>query len=433
MVQQSRNFYNRCGAMPLYDHSHRVFKRGKKVKIVEGEHISNFSSDPKRAWMNSLLGQISLLHVVDYDSLMRVLRGSSPERLLIPEDHPLRDKGLQSELAVFSRLTELDREEASPNEYELVLNNGQAPLALLARLADYAVTHLTEDRTSQHISSIKSPLFRLYSSTRHADSCLKADAKAGERLYAPIAELFGYPSLAGDILRHAYRINHSLVYAHVTSLFEDEAVQGQLHETQVLARKLKRNLKDVLKASGFQAQIDFRQQKHEGKVMRKFFLHLQDRFERQGEDSLPFQDFVSAHIDDYTLSSINDPIALKVILDSFRGKELSSMEEHEMKEVMKVALAAVRLNLRILRLTEGYKHKYDFKEKKNGYRAHHYDSSPSYENGKLPIEVQVKTKEWDEIASHGKAAHYYYIGGDTEFIDMVAGAYHDIIHRKNGG
>jgi hypothetical protein len=418
--------------MPLYDHGHRVFSRAKQVKIVEGEPISNFIIDPSRAWKNSELGAISLLHAVDHGSLMRVLNGSSQERFLIPGDHPLRDRGFQDELAAFSKLTELDRNEASNDQYAKILNNGQAPLALLIRMADYAVTHLTEDRTPQHISSIQSPLFRMYSSSRHAEACLKADAKAGERLYAPIAELFGYPTLAGDILRHAYRINHPIVYKHVTDLFGHDMVQKQLHETQGLARRLRSGLKDVLKASGFEADVVLRQQTHEGKVMRKFFLDMQDRFNRQGEDELPMEDFVWSHIDEYGLNSINDPIALKVILDSYRGKALCEMDDAEKKEVLKIALMAVRLNLRILKMDEGYTHTYDFKEKKNGYRAHHYDSRPTYENGKLPIEVQVKTREWDDRASHGKAAHYYYIGGDAEFIDMVAGAYQDIIHKKNG-
>jgi hypothetical protein len=372
--------------------------------------------------------------VVDYASLDDVFRGRVSIACGFQEDHPLRNPGLLKELEVFCRLTELDRKEASPSEYEDVLNNGRAPLALLARLADYAVTHNTEDRTPEHISRMPSPLFRMYSSNEHASQCLEAEAKAGERLYAPIAELFGYPSLAGDILRHAYRINHEVIHGHVESMFEDGQMLEQLHTTQALARKLARRIRRTLAETGFKAEVVLRPEKHKGKVMRKFMLDLKEKFGKKGKGPDRFDDFIAAHIGEYDMGSLNDPVALKVILDSFLGKDINTMDGHEKRDTIRVALGVVRLNLRILKMVEGYTYKYDYKEKKNGYKAHHYDSHPSWENGKLPIEVQVKTREWDDLASHGKAAHYYYIGGDERFIDMVAGAYQDIIHRRyNGG
>jgi (p)ppGpp synthase/HD superfamily hydrolase len=76
-----------------------------------------------------------------------------------------------------------------------------------------------------------------------------------------------------------------------------------------------------------------------------------------------------------------------------------------------------------------------FLDKENGYRGFHFDTVSESGNPlrALPFEIQVKTPEWSDIANHGKAAHYYYLGGDTDFVDMIKASYNDIIRRDEGG
>jgi len=116
------------------------------------------------------------------------------------------------------------------------------------------------------------------------------------------------------------------------------------------------------------------------------------------------------------------------------------MEPAKKQEVLKIALDMVELNLRILKLTQGFTYLYDFKEKGNDYRSAHFDATPRPGQDTLPFEVQVKTRLWDEIASHGKAAHEYYKTDQEEqpeeiknCIDSIKTTYHNLLYRKHNG
>ncbi|NYZ74322.1 hypothetical protein H0O00_04210 [Candidatus Micrarchaeota archaeon] len=431
-VQRARQFYTRFKALPLYEHCHGVFRRAAEEGIIEGEQIKQVRSDEagrKLAWFHSIIAETMLYHVVDAGKLV----GGAVDLSFLKEDHPLLNSDIRTELGVFSRLTELDRIGAPASDYGTVLNNDHAPRALLARLTDYAVTHNTEDRTPGHISHHPSPLFRMYSSKADAKKRLEMDAKAGEKIYAPVAELFGFPLLAGDIFKHVYRINHPVVHDHVVEIIAKEQAEGRLGATQAIARRLVKVLRRTFTDSGFDVEVVPRLEKHEGKTMRKFYNQLVDRHKALPSSySPPLEEFVASTIREYTLSSLNDTVALKVILDNFNGRQVDAMPEEQKLEVIQAALDMVTVQLNILKIVEGYAHRFDPQNKKNGYIAYHFDAKPIGRDNLLPLEVQVKTRVWDDIASHGKAAHYYYIGGDPAFIELVSNAYRDIIHRKQG-
>jgi hypothetical protein len=432
-VQRARQFYARFNALPLYEHCHGVFQRASREKVIDGEPVKHFKDDAdgnKLAWFHSIVAETMLYHVVDADKLV----AGGVDLSFLKEDHPLLNPDILTELEAFSRLTELDRKGASASEYAPVLNQGPAPRALLTKLADYAVTHNTEDRTPGHISHHPSPLFRMYSSKTDAKKRLEMDAKAGERIYASVAELFGFPLLAGDILKHAYRINHQVIHDHVVGMIEKERAEGRLGATQTIARRLARVLRRTLKDSGFDVEVVPRLEKHEGKIMRKFYKQLVERHKALPlAYNPPLEEFTASTIREYTLSSINDSVALKVILDGFNGRQIDAMPEAEKAKVINAALSMVTVQLEVLQIVEGYVHTYSLLNKKNGYLAHHLDAKPTLHENVLPLEVQVKTRAWDDIASHGKAAHYYYIGGEPAFIELVSSAYHDIIYRKQNG
>lgn len=432
-VQRARQFYTRFNALPLYEHCHGVFQRASREKIIDGESVKHSKDDAegsRLAWFHSIVAETMLYHVVDADKLI----AGGVDLSFLKEGHPLLNPAIHAELSAFSRLTQLDREGAPTSEYGPVLNNGPAPRALLTKLADYAVTHNTEDRTPGHISHHQSPLFRMYSSKADAKKRLEMDAKAGEKIYASVAELFGFPLLAGDILKHAYRINHQVIHDHVVGMIEKERTEGRLGATQTIARRLARVLRKTLTDSGFEVQVVPRLEKHEGKMMRKFYKQMVKRHdELPATYSPPLEEFMATSIREYSLSSINDAVALKVILDGFNGKPIDVMPEDQKATVIQAALDMVTVQLKILQIVEGYIHTYSSLNKNNGYIAHHFDAKPTLHGTLLPLEVQVKTRAWDDIASHGKAAHYYYIGGDPAFIELVSNTYHDIIYRRQNG
>ncbi|MDD5172216.1 MAG: hypothetical protein PHF60_04240 [Candidatus ainarchaeum sp.] len=432
-VQRARQFYTHFNAPPLYEHCHEVFQRASREGMIDGGPLKRFKDDEegsKLASFHSTVAESMLYHVVDADKLI----GGSVDLSFLKEGHPLLDPVVRAELEVFSRLTELDRQGAPTSEYASVLNNGPAPRALLTKLADYAVTHNTEDRTPGHISHHQSPLFRMYSSQADAAKRLKMDAKAGERIYASVAELFGFPLLAGDILKHAYRINHQVIHDHVVGMIEKERAEGRLGATQTIARRLARVLKRTLRDSGFNVEVVQRLEKHEGKIMRKFYKQLAQRHKALPTSYTPsLEEFIAENIREYSLSSINDPVALKVIIDGFNGKQIDALPDADNARVIKAALDMVTVQMEILQIVEGYVPTYTLLRKNNGYTAHHLDAKPTLHDNTLPLEVQVKTRAWDDVASHGKAAHYYYLGGDPEFIELVSSAYHDIIYRKQNG
>ncbi|MEW6722226.1 MAG: hypothetical protein AB1324_03115 [Candidatus Micrarchaeota archaeon] len=413
-VQTARNFYLRCNAMPLYGHCRGVLKTACDVGIVEGRVILDPRADPKRQRANSTLAETILYHTVERGSLGA---GGTP----LPA--PLRDEEVLRELDVYCRLTRLERSGAPLTEFIPLLNNGRAPLALLAKIADYAVTHNEAEALQYLVGSWTGP-FRTYSSMDEIRDLLRMDAIAGERIYAPVAELFGYQELAGDILRHSYGVNHPEIYALVMDTLASEEVRARLAATQSIARKLARSIRDTLRSFDYEAEVAIRMQKHAGKLMRK----VRRRLRGDAENGVPALFAMD-------VEKISDWVALRVVVRRHEKREIDALAEDRKWRVIEGAVGIIDMCLQTMQLLRGgYSFSHAFKDKTNGYRAHHWDmraEKPDNPSGSLPLpfEIQLKTSEWHEVAERGKAAHYYYIGGESEFVDMIADAYREILHK----
>ncbi len=424
-IRIARDFFARCGALPLYEHGHEVLTRAVSVGMVEPQVIKKPHKRINRAWANSILAELILYHTVESGKL-------ETSRVLLPE--PLTRKDVREELKIFCELMALDRRSAPASDYVPLLNNGNAPLALLAMIADYAVTHRTEDRTLEFVHD-PSPLFRYYSSLDAGQAALRMNARAGERIYAPIAELFGYPSLAGDILEHAYHVNHPEVYAAVLSWLGDESARSRLNATQALVRKLVRTLRVALKGMDIDAEVIVRLNKHPGKIMRKARRKIIERYGALDANAdTPLEDFINQQISSFAFAQLNDLVAIKVITDRVQGRVVDRLnkEESSAEKVIKIIANAIEAQINALMVFLGGAHySRKFIAKDNGYKADHIDVMPKRQSEFTNFEVQVKTREWDEVATHGKAAHYFYIGGESEFVAIVRDAYRDIIHMFN--
>lgn len=424
-IARAKTFYGGHKALPLYEHCWLVLGKACSVGMVETKSISEAERDLSRGWVNSDLAEIILYHVVEYERM----RSSG---IVLP--YPLSEDKIHREIEIFSAITQLDRRCANLDEYAPLLNNGHAPLALLARIADYAVTHRMEDRLEGLVSLEGSPIYRMYETREEAREAMNAEAHAGEVLYAPAAELFGYPTLAGDILYHAYGVKHRAVYDHVISSIDTDFLDSRLVFTRSLVDNLAQVMEAHLSNLGFEAEVIPRPEKHKGKIMRKVLRMLASDYKNSKEqaEGMSADEYVAIKIRKFDLGTLNDLVALRVIVDKFQGREIDSMEDKMV--VMRFAVDAIRETIKPLlgNLLNGFNPVSTFNDKSNGYKAFHEDIEPVGDHRATRFEIQVKTREWHSVAEQGGAAHYYYLGGHPEFMNLIAEAYKHMIHQMNG-
>ncbi len=424
-VPRARNFYKKINALPLYEHCHDVLDKAREVRIIEGGVIKNPGKNLGGAWVNSIIAETTLYHIVDY----RKLNGG---KFKLPD--ALENKEVRKEIETFGKLTELERRGASLSEYVPLLNNGEAPLAILVKLADYAVTHNGDKHLESFISKDGHPLFRMYSSKAEADHLLKMDARAGEMIYAPIAELFGHPGLAGSILKHAFHVNHPDIYEAVMEKLRAAEVQERVALTRALVRELAKRIKHTLKGAGFDVDVVRRFEKHDGKVMRKVRRKLAEEYSDSEEShTMSLEGYISGNIEEFDITSLNDLVALRIIIKRLGKKEIDKMEENERRLAMRIAHDLITSNLNALESISGNRYEYEIDKwnKKSGYRATHFDSYPVVKGTTLKFETQLKTLRDHWIAEEGGAAHWMYIGGASEFGKVLKEVYLSIIHKHN--
>lgn len=427
-------FHERCGVPKIWEnHVRAVERKAEDVKIVETTVIEKPEIDRHRAWINSILLDIINYHVVKHEVLETLAKAGTPVIAGggVITSPVFRDERMVKELDTFGKLTELDRKGADLSEYVPLLNNGNAPLALLAKIVDYAVTHSDGDHLEDVISPYGHPIFRMFRSVEEALGALRKEAKAGERVYAPLAELFGHPGLAGDILIHAFRVNHPIIHDYVQATVDEPEVRGKLDFTRNIVQNLEISISNEFAKLGFTGGVQPRMKKHKGKIMRKIRRIMSKQYMNSSESGeIPLESYISKNLESYDMTTLHDMVALRVILSEFEGRKIDDMPENEKQHAINKALAIIRENIEALNTAIGghYTYNHEFLDKTNGYRCHHFDVKPNGGVSAARFEIQVRTEEWHEISEHGKAAHFYYVGGDSEFVDMVKDSYKDIIH-----
>lgn len=427
-------YHERNGVPKIWEnHVKEVRTKAEAVKIVENNVIEAPEKDRHRAWVNSILLEIINYHVVKHEVLETLANAGTPVMpgVGVITSPAFRDERLIKELDTFGKLTELDRKGAGLSEYVPFLNNGDAPLALLAKIVDYAVTHCDGEHLDDVISPHGHPVFRMFESKEEAFASLSRESRAGEMVYAPLAELFGHPGLAGDILMHVFKVNHPDIHDYVIETIREPKVKEKLGFTRNIVSNLKKGIGSGLAKFGFAGEVQPRMKKHEGKIMRKIRRRLSEQYAESPESAeIPLNDYISKMLPSYDLTVLNDLIALRVILRDFAGRKIDEMPDNEKQYAINVALDVVRKNLENLNAAVGghYTYNHEFWDKANGYRSHHFDVRPNNGLSATRFEIQLRTEEWHEISEHGRAAHYYYIGGDSEFVKMVKDSYKDKIH-----
>ena len=415
--------YDKCGVLPLWEkHCRPVLIKAQETTIVEQNIIESPESDVYRAWVNSIIAGIIHYHLIDYKAL-------TPNNPMFPAS--LKDERLLQELKVFGQLTDLDRKGADLSEYVPLLNNGDAPLALLAKIADYAVTHYQHDILKDFVSEIPHPLFRLYPSLQNARESMDADAKAGMLIYAPLAELFGHPGIAGDIFQHAFHVRYPDIYNFVIEQLNDERTRDKIFSTQRMVKIITKRIENDLRREGFDCELNHRWKKHKGKIMKKVRKELSEDYGKSEESNhIPLKEYITQRMEIYSITALHDIVAARIVLDRYEGDKIDEMEEETKKEVINKAKKIIESHIERLIYSSGNAYSYDhtFYNKENGYRSHHFDVKPLTVGNTTNFEIQLRTREWHEVSEHGKAAHFYYIGGDSEFVEIVKDSYKDRMH-----
>ncbi len=458
-VQAARAFYKRAGALPQYDHCHEVYQTAATAGIVEEDVVRSRRQPLERRWANVVLRRLSLFHVIDYDMVGKVA-------LSMPQ--ALTDERVMEEILIYSRLTELERRGAPKTEFAGLLNHGKRPLAPLIKMADYAVTHDTEDQLEGFIANGKPSIIRQYASVEEARSSMKRDLKAGERIWARLAEVFGYQKIAGDIYFHSFKVNHPEIYGAVMTNMAEELTRLRLTHTQVVVGEVAKTVAGVLKSYGFEVEVTMRKVKHPGKQMRKVLDFMTEDHESSSHE-MSLEEYSQAHAPSFDFDRFNDRVAIRVIVKKFRGQDIDSLItsaghpvegcENSLMGLEGVgrlieSIPAAPLRLAVKAISEVLSSlglafpdslgssvcSVEFKSKKNGYRGFHFDSRSEETDPMriLPFEIQLKTPEWNDISERGKAAHYLYVrkndpNVDPELIEMLGAAYQDVLYRPENG
>ncbi|MEM3422236.1 MAG: hypothetical protein QXF35_00025 [Candidatus Bilamarchaeaceae archaeon] len=428
-ILSARNFFKKHNELLLYDHgkrvlnlaisSHVVDKRVINGKVNVDEGIKNF---------NSILTEILLYHTIDMSHV-------NPNNCELPE--VVKNSAvLLLELQKFSLITNLIRSGAQPLELVNAVNHsGAPPAALPAVLIDVAQTHLDDSKTFRFIKKNYNPIFRFYKSKEEADIVTLNTAKFGEIFLAQVAELFGYPSIAGEIFLQSYSVNHPYLFETIVKFNKDSETIHRLETTCALVRSIRKAIKGALSSMDFEFELQLREKKNLGKQMKKLAFRLRKDYPSiiahgnvDSEKQVNEQKKVLSELSLFDF--FNDLVALRVIIDKFKGKPLVELSQEENKNIVDAVKDLVCQVVRTINPLSHKKYKIDekFYNTERGYKSWHLDIDPR-DDTFSKYEIQIRTREWHDIAEYGKAAHYLYIGdfGNSDLLEKIQSSYQELL------
>lgn len=431
----ARNFFKKHKQLILYEHGKRVLTYAKRTRMVNPDIISRkVAADSETRNLHYVLSQVILYHTLNAENIEKNLDAERPQ--------PLKLANVYSELEAFSRIISLIKSESfncdSVSRLAKLLDNGRPPKALLAILIDLAQSHADRATIDRFIAkeNLADSLFRHYASKEEANLTMKNIATFSESLFGQIAELFGYPSVSGDIFLQAYSVNHPAIYDFIVKFNESEQTKKRLNCTQTVMRKLKKIVSCTLKKLEVDAVIQIRLCKHLGKQMKKLAFKIAatepDIIFPNGPDSqkhVERQKKVFVSLNPFEL--FNDLVAMRVVINKIKGKNMDELPEEEQKKISKNVKNMLVPIVKINSSLDGSPAIHEqFHDKDNGYKSWHLDIDPRNDS-MVKYEIQIRTKLWNKIATEGEAAHYLYVnmGNNEEFIHRIKKAYNEIVNK----
>lgn len=399
--------YHAFGGQDALPHCIRVLNTAIRHNVVELEKIGDRDADPNG--LNIKLAAIIMAHL---------FRRGKDNRADFPACDFWRHKLVVDGFEAFDALRENDLGVQDQKEYARILQ--KPSIGLLARMAD--LTQYGEDglKSEDELKALRPDKFYYYN-TRQGKSEYVQIARAIMRVYAPLADLFQYRKLAGDLTEIAYFHVKPEIYTEVTSALR--RVQAKAEATCRVAKEVVAKVEEVLHAEGYQFETRIRPRKHAGKVMEK----VDRRAREDAEKGRPPKTVLER------IRSLNDLVAFTIVLDSRNGRTITQNDKREFENVADI-IVGITHGIRPLR--EGMDRFDMFTDmvsfpKANGYQSFHVDMAFA-ETDSVALEAIIRNRRMEQYAERGGAAHYLYKGGGEE-AKVVARAYQNVMRAIENG
>jgi hypothetical protein len=393
--------YSKFGGQDALPHLKRVLDASIAHCMVEPEKIGDRAIDPRQ--LNLKLANVIMAHVFR--------RSKTNKRDFHSEDferHQLVVEGFNT----FDALRENDLGHQDPHVYGSLL---QTPsLGLLARMVD--LTQYGRDgQASEHELSGLDPAVFYFFDSKTGKTEYEHVALAARKVYSPLADLFGYRRLAGDLMEIVYYNLHRSIYEDVNSTLS--LLTESVESTRRMMAAAIVQLDLALRSQGYKFDILARENKHHGKVMEKAHRYSM----RDGRS-------VSRHV-----AELHDLVAFTVVLHSRNGKMVTQNDLPEFENAARIIVDTVK---GITPLRKGLTGREVYTDmitnpKANGYQSFHVDLS--FESRDLVcLEAIVRNTRMHQYSERGGAAHFLYKGGGEE-ARTVERAYRDVKNAIESG
>jgi ppGpp synthetase/RelA/SpoT-type nucleotidyltranferase len=397
MLARQFDVYKSFGAEKAFPHVLRVLDSAERHNMLEFDKVEDprGSDDPKD--LNHKLATLVAIHP---------FKRSKANKKTFPSEDFERSELVVEGFNVFDALRENDLGAQDGKAYGRLLE--KPTLGLLARMVD--LTQYGKDglASEEEFSGLDPSVFYVFDKVK-SRSEYELVGMAAKNVYSPLADLFGYRNLAGDLYEiYYYHVDRSM---HEKVMLSLDMLRTHIELTNLLKDAAICMLRKELDEAGYKYGLKVRGSKHPGKVMEKA-----DRYSRHTWQSV--QDVVS---------ELHDLAAFTVILHSRNGKLIS---QNDVAEFERVARMIVRITSSLAPLRRGLKDDSIYTDmvrhpKTNGYQSYHVDMV--FEDHSLVgMEAIVRNGRMDEYAERGGAAHFLYKGG-TGLAMQIANTYRHVI------
>ncbi|MFH1520591.1 MAG: hypothetical protein ABID61_03030 [Candidatus Micrarchaeota archaeon] len=393
--------YHKFGGQDAFPHALRVLDQAVAHNMVELPKIGDRDTDTRG--LNLRLANIILAHV---------FRRGKDNRKDFPTEDFERHRLVVDGFEVFDRLRENDLGAMSSQEYGRILQ--KPSLGTLARcidIAQYGPDGITSEVELSHLD--KRRFYHFDQKTGLSE--YRHIAHVARMVYAPLADLLSYRTLAGDLMKMSYYHLAHDTYDKVRLLIQE--LNEQIAATQRLMTAMLPQLVAILTAQGYTFEIRERPLKHIGKVMEKV-----DRYSRKDGGS----------IEDH-IKELHDLVAFTVILDSKNGRTITQNDLEDYRNVATIIVGLVS-TYAPLRYKGRYDHLYTdmiSKPKASGYQSYHADMEFNSDQF-VWLEAIVRNRTMELYASKGGAAHHLFKGG-RGLTKVIERAYNNVKRAIESG
>lgn len=391
LVQKSwKPVYDRYSGSEAFTHASRT-----ALDIHRFEVLADRDND-----LSFQLNHIAMSHVFK----------DGPHKKRFPNDFH-RYKIISRGFDTFNRLRDNDLSTANPESYAKILEN--PCLGLIVRMVDLVQYGFGSTKSEVELSNIDPKVFYVFKSGRGKTE-YELIGNVAKNIYSPLADLFGYRQLAGELNR--------LYYFHIDRFTYDEVelallqMKDKIEKTQNLLLDAIIPIADELLRDGFEIQVKFRKDKHPGKVMEKAERYARNHGTRIADE----------------IHELHDLVAFTIILRKKNGAIVTQKDMEIFEYVGNVVTKNLNEVSALEKGSDGAKvTDMVTRPKNNGYQSYHIDYT-FISSDFVNVEAIIRNERMEEYAEHGGAAHYLYKGGG-ELAKGIASTYKSVVKALQNG